>query len=188
MITDIFDKDIIKILTLFSVSPGSKFVRNEIKEKTMLNNAPLDNALNILLNNGVLVKEKRFLSLNFENKNLKILLDIIKKEHLRFKEIPLVIYYAVLDMSPVLANIRDIAKAYLFGSYAKLIYTEKSDIDLAIILGKEDKNIIDKVKNGIDKIEKKYNKNIELHFFEKKEMKQRDPIIKEILKNGIELY
>ena len=50
MITDIFNKDIVKILTLFSVSLGSKFTRNEIKEKTMLNNVPLDNALNILLN------------------------------------------------------------------------------------------------------------------------------------------
>ena len=144
--------------------------------------------LNILLNNKILIKEKRFLNLNFENKNLKIILDIIKKEHIRFKEIPLKVYYIILEISSVLSKIKNITKAYLFGSYAKLIYTERSDIDLAIILEKEDKNLVKKFKKDINKIEEKYNKNVELHFFEKKDMKQKDPIIREILKNNIDLF
>jgi len=188
MITDIFNKDIVKILTLFSVSLGSKFTRNEIKEKTMLNNVPLDNALNILLNNKTLVREKRLLGLNFENKNMKIILDIIKKEHMKFKEIPLNIYCMVSDISHNLSRIKGITKIYLFGSYAKLIYTEKSDIDLAIILEKGNKTLIKKIKQNVNKIEKKYNKSIELHFFEKKDMNQKDPIIREILRNNVELF
>ena len=188
MITDIFDKDAIKVLTLFSVSPGSKFARNEIKEKTMLNNVPLDNAMSVLLNNGLLTREKRFFSLNFENKNSKAILDIIKNEHLRFKEIPLKIYYLLLDTSAVMSNIKNIIKVYLFGSYAKLIYTDRSDVDLAVILERGDKGTIDKIKKSVNKIEKKYGKSIELHFFEKKDMRQKDPIIKEILKNNVELF
>lgn len=188
MITDIFNKDIIKILTLFSVSPGSKFTRNEIKEKTMLNNVPLDNALNILFNNKILIKEKRFFSLNFGNRNLKSLLNIVKNEHLRFKEIPLKIYYMLLDISAILSDIRNITKVYLFGSYAKLIYTDKSDVDLAIVLEKENRDTINKIKKSINKIEKKYDKSLELHFFEKKDMRQRDPIIREISRNNVELF
>lgn len=188
MITDVFNKDIIKILTLFSVSPGSKFTRNEIKEKTMLNNVPLDNALNILFNNKILIKEKRFFSLNFGNRNLKSLLNIVKNEHLRFKEIPLKIYYMLLDISAILSDIRNITKVYLFGSYAKLIYTDKSDVDLAIVLEKENRDTINKIKKSINKIEKKYDKSLELHFFEKKDMRQRDPIIREISRNNVELF
>lgn len=188
MITDIFNKEILMVLTLFSVSPGSKFTRTEVKEKTMLNNVPLDNALNVLLNNAILIKEKRFLYLNFENKNSKIILDIVKKEHLRFKELPLKIYYIMLDASLVLSNIKNIAKAYLFGSYAKLIYTEHSDIDLAIVLESKDKAAINKIKKSLSRIEKKYDKALELHFFEKQDMKQKDPLIREILRNSVELF
>lgn len=187
MITDVFNKDVAKVLTLFSVSPGSKFSRNEIKEKTMLNNVPLDNALNALLNNEILIKEKRFISLNFENKNLKPMSDIIKREHLRFKEIPLKIYYMMLDVSAVISNIQSPIKAYLFGSYAKLIYTDKSDIDLAVVLEKGHKDIVNKIKKNLSRIEKKYDKSLELHFYEKRDMKQKDPIIKEILRNSVEL-
>ena len=188
MITDVFNKDIVKVLTLFSISPGSKFTRNEIKEKTALNNVPLDNVITVLLNNKILIKGKRFLSLNFENKNLKFMLDVVKKEHIKFKEMPLKIYYIMLDVSSVLSKIRSIAKVYLFGSYAKLIYTEKSDIDIAVILEKEDKNLIKKLKKGINRIEEKCNKSIELHFFEKKEMNRKDPIIKEVLRNSVDLF
>ena len=184
MITDIFEKNIIKILTMFSISPGSRFTRNEIKEKIMLNNIPLDNALSILLRNKILIKERRFLGLNFGNKYLDNLLDIIKKEYLRFREVELKIYYLILDVSFVLSNIKNL-DIYLFGSYAKLIYTEKSDVDLAIFLEEEDKKVIKKIKKDLDKIERKCNKNIELHFFEKKDMKEKDPMIREILKNGI---
>ena len=187
MITDIFNKDAVMVLTLFSVSPGSKFTRNEIKEKTALNNIPLDNALNVLLNNRILTREKRFFSLNFENKNSKAILDIIKNEHLRFKEIPLKIYYLLLDASAVMSHITSITKVYLFGSYAKLIYTDRSDVDLAIVLEKSDKGTIDKIKKSANKIGKKYGKSIELHFFEEKDMRQKDPIIKEILRNNVEL-
>jgi len=187
MITDIFNKDIAKVLTFFSVSPGSKLTRNEIKEKTKINNAPLDKALEALLNNKILTKEKRLLSLNFENNNMKKALSIIKKEHTRFKDIPLNVYYSLLDISSKIAGIGNVINAYLFGSYAKLIYTEKSDIDLAIVTSKDDKPAVKLIKGYVIKIEEKYDKKIELHFFEKKDMKQKDPIIKEILRNSVEM-
>ena len=185
---DIFDKNASKVLMLFSISPGSKFTRNEIKEKTLLYNMPLDRAIISLLKNKILIKEKRFLSLNFENRYAKNIIDIMQKEYLRFKEIPLRVYYLLVDISSSLSKEVDIKTIYLFGSYTKLIYTEKSDVDLAIILRKENKNIVKEIKKIITKIEKKYNKIIEIHFFKEKDMKQKDKIIKDILKNNILLF
>lgn len=188
MITDIFDRNIIKILTLFSITPGSKFTRKEIKDKTLLHNVPLDEALTILLNNKILLKEKRFFSLNFENENTKNVVETVKKEYVRFKEIPLKIYYLLIDICSSLSALDQIKNIYLFGSFAKLIYTEKSDIDLAIVLKIEDKNLIEKIRKEIGKIERKYQKPIEGHFFEEKDLSKKDPLIKEIKKNNVVLF
>ncbi|MFH1440268.1 MAG: nucleotidyltransferase domain-containing protein [Candidatus Woesearchaeota archaeon] len=188
MITDIFNTNIAKILTLISVSPGSRFNRDDIKVKTMLNNVPLDYSLNILVNNNILIKEKRLYILNFSNEFAKDMIQTFNKEYMRFKEIPLNIYYLLLDVSFALSTTKKVENIYLFGSFSKLIHTDKSDVDLAIILNELDKDIIKEMKKSILKIEKKYNKLIETHFFEKKDMKVNDPIIKEIKKNGIMLY
>lgn len=188
MITDIFDGDVVRILTLFSISPGSKHTRNEIKEKTMLNNLPLDNALSNLVKNKILVRERRLFGLNFENRLSKEVLEIIKKEHLRFREIPLDVYFALVDLSSQFSNIKIISRAFLFGSFAKMIYTNKSDMDIALFLQNEDKGAIAKIKSGIGKLEKKFHRAIELHFFIIKDLKAKDPLIKEIVKNGIEVY
>jgi uncharacterized protein len=185
MITDFFLKNSSKILMLFSISPGSKFTRNEIKEKTMLHNIPLDRAINILLNNNILIKEKRLLSLGLENNNVKSIVDLMRKEYIRFKEISLKIYYLLMDVSSELSENSSIKSIYLFGSYAKLIHTEKSDVDLAIVLKK---NIEKEIKKIIAKIEKKYGEVIEIHFFDEKDMKQKDKLIKEILRNNVEIF
>ena len=42
-----------------------------------------------------------------------------------------------------------------------------------------------KIKRIIAKIEKKYDNVIEIHFFKERDMKQKDKIIKDILKNNI---
>ena len=77
---------------------------------------------------------------------------------------------------------------YLFGSYAKLVFKETSDIDIAIVSDKVaagDKKVI----NGlIQKMESRYGKNIEMHYFGKNFYKnKKDPLVKDILKNGIKL-
>jgi len=72
----------------------------------------------------------------------------------------------------------------LFGSYAKLTFTPESDIDLAIV-SERDLKFLEK---QALKIERKYKIKIRLHFFPKdfKEHKE-DPLVKEILRNGIKL-
>src|SRR3989344_7864048 len=179
MITQVFDKDVVKILTLFSLSPGSRFNRNQIKEKTLLNNVPLDNALNLLLQTGIIKKEKRLYSLNFDNIYYRKILDMISTQYKSLKEIPLKAYFIITDLSYELNSYKNI-ELYLFGSYSKLIYTKNSDIDLALL-----SNMKLNIHKIITKIEKRYNINIEIHYFSKNEFykNKKDPLIKDILKN-----
>jgi predicted nucleotidyltransferase len=184
MITQIFNQNIIKILTLFSISPGSRFLRNEIKEKTKLNNATLDDSLNILLNAGIIKKDKRLLSLNLEYKEI---IYLIKKEHQKLNELYTEAYFPILEVLSFLSFKKGL-KAYLFGSYAKLIHNENSDIDIAVVSNKFNQKQKDKLNKIISKIEKKYKKNIEIHYFTGEFYKnKRDSLVKDILRNGRQL-
>ena len=188
MITDLFDSNIAKILALFSISPGSRFTRKELKEKTLLHNVPLDLSLKKLLHTEVLLQEHRHFALNFRNDAVNHILAMLKQEYKgSFKEIPLKIYSILIDLSSMVLS-SDISSIILFGSYAKLIYTEKSDIDLAFILKEEKKAVKEKVSNAVRKLEKKYSKIIEPHFFLEEDMKKQDRLIEEIKKNGVKLF
>ena len=186
MITQIFDLNSIKILTMFSISPGSKFNRNEIKEKTALNNVPLDVTLNRLLSTKIIKREKNYYMFNFENDLTLNVLETIQKEFKRLKNLPLNIYFIILDLIDFFSTKKEI-ELFLFGSYSKLIYSEKSDIDIALIYQKElDINEINKI---IGKIEQLYKKKVEIHTFEKNSFykNKNDILIKSILKDGIKL-
>jgi predicted nucleotidyltransferase len=183
MIVQVFNKDILKILTVFSISRGSKFLRNELKDKTRLHNVNLDNAINTLINCRLIKKEKRFLSLDFENQSIKSIIDLVFREYKRLKELPLDVYFVLIEFIESLSKIKNI-KVYLFGSYAKLIFKENSDIDLAVI-GEINRKEFDGI---IQRLESKYDRVLEVHYFTNKFYKnKKDPLVKEILRNGVEL-
>jgi len=186
MIIQIFDKNVMKILTIFSISPGSKFQRKELKEKTSLNNITLDNSLKLLFNSNILKKEKRALYLNLESKNTKSILELVSNQYKELKEIPLKAYFSVIELVYLLSKFE--LNVYVFGSYAKLVFKEDSDIDIAIISDKissEEKREISKL---IKKIESKYKRKIEIHYFSTNFYKnKKDPLVKDILINGIKL-
>ena len=187
MITQIFSKDILKILTIFSLSPGSKFQRKELKEKTKLNNVNLDNGLNILLNSHLIKKERNFLSLNFRNENAKNIMNLISEEYRILKELPLEVYFSIIDIIYLLSKLKKL-DIYLFGSYAKLIFRENSDIDIAIVSNKINLKEKKEFNKLIKKLESRYKKTIEVHYFKKNFYKnKKDLFVKDILKNGVKL-
>jgi len=188
MIEPIFDKDCFKILSLFSVSPGSGFRRNQIKDKILLNNVPLDKALARLLLCGVLRNDDNIYRINFESEYAKNVLEIVTKQHKEMKELPLNIYFLLIDLADNLLTMnRKGIEVYLFGSYSKLIYREKSDVDIAV-LGPEDMSI-DAISKVAKKLEQKYDKHIELHDFIKGDFyrNKKDPLVNDIFTNGIRL-
>lgn len=185
MIVQIFDRDTLEVLTVFSISPGSKFLRKELKERTKLNNANLDNAINTLLNSGLIKKEKRMLSLNIEN--AKQITKLIGEEYKRLNELPLDAYFSIVNLVFFLSKLKG-SDVYLFGSYAKLIFKETSDIDIAIVsdrMNNKDKQELNKL---IQKLESRYGRKMEIHYFGKNFYKnKKDPLVRDILKNSIKL-
>lgn len=190
MISNLFDKNIVKILAFFLISPGSKYTRKEIKEKTGMNNVPLDKTLNELMKTDIVKKERNLFILNpAETPEIKGLKNIILADYReKLNSLPLQIFYILFDISDRFSSLKDIKEIFLFGSYAKLIYSEDSDIDIAIIFYKRirnEKKIEKKINKEIEKIEKKYKKQIEGHFFDESDLKnKKDPLIKDIIRNS----
>ncbi len=184
MLSQIFTQDAFKILTLFSLSPGSRFRRRDIKEKTRLHNVPLDKALMRLLSSDILMREGNYYSVNFENPFSKKIIDILSSQYHRMKDLPLSVYFLLADIVYSLSAVKGL-EVYLFGSYSKLIFRDDSDVDIAIV--SEEK--LKKGELNVSRLEKTYGKVIEIHAFEKREFyrNKRDPLIKNILKDGIRL-
>ena len=184
MLINFFNKNNARIMLFLALSPGSKYSRKEIKERTKLNNMPLDNSLNILLNLDAINEQKRLYYLNLENLFIQLLL----KEKTKMSNLPLKIQFLLLDFADYILRLKSIKEIILFGSYAKLIFSEKSDVDIAVILADKARNkekIEKKISAFEKKLSKKYKKDIQIHFFNESDLKHKeDPLIKDILKNG----
>lgn len=183
MISLIFNLNCFKIVSLYSLSPGSRFNRTEIKNRVKLHNVPLDLALLGLRKSGVLVRERNYYSLNFENEYTQKILEICRKQYQQLRELPLNVFYLLVDLLEILSSLK--GEVFLFGSYAKLIYKENSDVDLALI-GFDRKVPLFR----LSKLEKTYLKKIEVHYFEKKGFykNKSDPLVRNILKDGMRLF
>lgn len=184
MIISLFDRNIAGILLLFSISPGSKYYRNEIKEKTGMNNVPLDNTLAELLALDVLKLDGRLYSLNVD---YNLVMQIIEDSKKGLGGLPLKVQIEIVDFISDISKVGGVSKIILFGSYAKLIYSDKSDIDIALVIGDVRNKI--KVEKKVEeialRISDKYGKEIQIHFFSEGDLKhKKDPLIKDILKNG----
>jgi predicted nucleotidyltransferase len=184
MIITLFDKNCAKLLLLMLISPGRNHQRKEIQEKSEMNNVPLDNSLSKLFFLGLIKRKNMLYSLNLENDIIERLLH----EREKLLNIPLKVQYLLIEFVDLVSKLRQIKKAILFGSYSKLIYHEKSDIDIAIIFENKIKSRTKLERNIFlikNKLSKKYKKNIQTHFFNEADMKHKeDPLIRDILVNG----
>jgi predicted nucleotidyltransferase len=79
----------------------------------------------------------------------------------------------------------EVEKAFLFGSFAKDEANENSDIDIAIILN-ECKDFFE-TQLELMKIRRSVDFRIEPHLILEEEFVEENPLVSEILKNGIEL-
>ncbi|MEM4271758.1 MAG: nucleotidyltransferase domain-containing protein [Candidatus Pacearchaeota archaeon] len=184
MIINLMNKNSAKLILFLAVSPGSRHSRSEIREKTGLNNVPLDLSLSELLALKIIKMEKRFYYLNLENFIVKQIIDEIKKD---IGSLPLKVQFEVLDFVSAVLKTKGIENIILFGSYAKLIYSEKSDIDIAVVFAdkQEMEKAEDKISEIAEKIGKKHKKEIQEHLFTKDDLKHKeDPLIKDIVRNG----
>lgn len=186
MISQIFDSGSFKVLALFALSPGSRFRRKEVKERTRMYNVPLDSALSRLVSSGIIGKEKNLYYVNFENSYAEQTLTIASAHHRQLKNLPLDVYLLLVDVIYELSTAKDL-QAWLFGSYSKLVYTDKSDVDIALLVPQTFSK--ERIRKVFNKAEKQYGKRIEAHFFDVRSFyrNKRDPLVREIIKNGVRL-
>lgn len=186
MITTLFTQNCVKILSLFSLSPGYRATRRSLQINTRLNNVPLDKALSRLVNARILNHEKNYYYINFENDFSQKFLEITTIQFKRLKELPFSVYCLLIDLTHIFSREKKV-ELILFGSYAKRFYNKHSDINIALIFNSSiDKK---KITKKIQKLEQTYEKTIEIHFFEKTNFynEKNDPLVKAILTEGVRL-
>ena len=74
-------------------------------------------------------------------------------------------------------------RLYLYGSYAKNVFSEESDIDLAVFLEKEDLDGFEEDAQ-LMKLRRKIDIRIEPHPFARSDFDETNPYIKEIIESG----
>lgn len=185
MMLNLIKPSLARIILIFAASPGRKWQRNEIKETTGMNNVPLDNSLNTLLTLKLICENKRMYSLNLENYFVQ---QIVKEIKETISNLPFQIQFIVIDIIESISKLKKIKNIILFGSYSKLIFTDKSDLDIAIITEHKNPKLKEKVFLLTEKLSKKYKKQVHEQFFTEQDLKHKeDPLVKDILRNGIPL-
>lgn len=186
-----------KIFKAFYNSKKEMLYFNEIKSLTGLSNSSLQNAAKILLKNNILesqktkansfftVANKEKLALEFAN------IDLIRFEGLnRNVKMPLIEF---IETAP-----KEIATILLFGSSAKKTETEKSDIDLLIVVHKFNNQKIQKAyETGIIKeinsikkdVESRSTHSISLAFTNTQQLKEgKDHLVSQAKETGFPIF
>jgi len=153
-----------------------------------MHNIPLDNTLQKLKSLNLINKNKNLYSLNFNIEKNKEIFNTLSDEY-KSLNVPYKIFNILLETAEKLSKINGINSVILFGSYAKLIHTESSDIDLAIIFENKIKNrqkLEKRIKTEISTPSQKNKKEIQLHFLTQEDLKEHksDAFVKDILRNG----
>ncbi|MFH1398482.1 MAG: nucleotidyltransferase domain-containing protein [Candidatus Woesearchaeota archaeon] len=177
MIFNLLSTSAWKLLLFVSYSPGSGYTRGELLRLMEWNNLSLDRTLKRLLFYKILQKKGRVIKLNFAEPSTIIILDLIEQEKKRLNFPPYGLFLVVSEFVRM-AEGQPIQAIYLFGSWAKKTAARYSDIDLAVF-SQEGLDL----SNVQDAIEQKKGVKLQVHYF--KDLKSQNPLIKNILKEGV---
>jgi predicted nucleotidyltransferase len=171
----LFDNKTLKILDEFSSDYNRKIYGRDIAKRNKMNQKTVSNILNKLEKENILKfsyeGKNKYYYLNKFNLNLKEIIKIIEIDRkIRFIE-------KNKKLKELFDKIEQRTTGILavFGSYAKGINTEKSDLDV-FIMGKI---------SNIDDLEELYSIKINIIKSDKSKFNKEEPIIIEIIKNHI---
>jgi len=161
-----------RILKFFSANKGKEFTITEITNFSKISKSRAYEILRELEEKGIL-KSKRFgksvvYSLNLANENTKNVLLFIEKSEEKIKTM----LEEFLEECKKRFG-KDLISIILFGSYARGTYKETSDIDLLVVIKKLPKEWLERKKKFEEieeKIEKKYENNLEILPLTKEEL------------------
>ncbi len=180
----------LKIVDLLSRYPGKKFTMNEIAEELGEHYSFAYRIINRLHEQKVIKKEKvgksHLCTLNLKNEKTVALIklsEIERREEFleRNKQLKLILK----DFINAVSDKGDINSVLLFGSYAKNIQSETSDIDI-LILTKSDLEL----EKAMGETYAKYGEELNAIAMTPSDFKKEieEPIIKEIIENHFILY
>lgn len=189
-------KSVWKILFVLAEAPGKAISRKEIQSLTKLGNKVLTKFLLVLEKFDMIAVNKtgkRYnYKLNLANPFVEQILDLIKLEKRKLNNPDFIILNILREFVYELTNVDliNLKEVILFGSYAKRIYHKESDIDIAVILKKKDVNAELLITDIVDKLKKRFKKEIQPHYYIEREfkiLKKKDKLVKEIMADGIKL-
>lgn len=174
----LFTKNRAELLKLFFSSPDRAFYMQEIGRILGKKPGTFQRALNKLVSEGVLESEYSA-NLRYFKAN---------KSYPLFKEIKNIVFKTVGikgSIEEVLKEIHNIKYAFIYGSFAKAKENHLSDVDLVIVGSPDEDELVKK----IDRLEEKLQReiNYKLYSFSdfKKDIKEKEPFISEILRDKI---
>ena len=171
----ILNKNIAKVLEVFSDDYNKKIYGRDVAKRLKMNQKTVSNTLNKLEKENILKfsieGKNKYYYLNRFNSNIKEIIRLIEIQ----RKIEFLNKYKTFR--ELFDKINERAKGILiiFGSYAGYFANEKSDLDISII-GKID---------DIRDLEQLYNIKINIVKISKKDFNKEDTIIKEIIKKHV---
>jgi predicted nucleotidyltransferase len=185
-----------KILFVFAEAPGKAVSRKEIQQLTKLGNKVLTKFLLLLEKFGMITSSKigkaYYYKLNLSNPFVEQIIEtiLLEKKQLNNPDFAALNVLREFVYELTNADLENLEQVILFGSYAKRTFSKDSDIDVAIITAEKSADDELLITDIIDRLHKRFRKEIQPHHYtanEFKERKNKDKLIKEILKDGIRL-
>lgn len=183
-----------KILLLTAETPGKALSRKQIQEYTKIGNKVLVKFLEVLKKFDLLQENKIgrqfFYKMNMASPYAAALLELVKIEKKQLNNPYFTTTVILRELVYELTNLdfEQIKKVILFGSVAKHIATIESDIDVAVILKEQNPKIELEISALSGKLEGRFKRKIQLHYFTEEEFKNRkNRLVEEIVKDGVVL-
>lgn len=182
-----------RIIVLIAESPGMRLTRPEIKKITCLgNNAITESLKDLVVHDVVNIKKagkKTTYGFNLTNNLTTQLISLCDMEKIRLNNLPYHYSLVLREYVRMVLSILEPERIVLFGSVAKRVYREDSDIDVALVFktALKTKERID-IEEIAHKIKERFGKEIQQHSFTLQEFKtSKEKLIQEIKRDGIDL-
>jgi len=185
-----------KIMFVLGEAPGKAVSRKEIQILTKAGNKVTAKFLMLMEKFDIIASFKigktYFYKMNLSNPFVGQILEIVSLEKKQLNNPDFAVLNILREFVYELtnANLENLNRIILFGSYAKRTYRKDSDIDTAVIL--KEKNINDEllITEIIDKLNKRFKKEIQPHYYtadEFKKLGKKEGLARDIIKDGIVL-
>lgn len=195
MLVDIVlgSKAVWRVLSVLAEAPGQGITKEEIKKITKLGGNSIFDSVAVLLKNDMILSgkagKKTFYRMNMSNKYSRLVSEIIQNERRDLNNMRLKIVTILREYVRQMLDSIDVVAVYVFGSTVKSSYREDSDIDIAIITEKDisakERIMLEKIG---ERVEKRFGREIQPHFFTEKEFKKSEGgVVEQIKRDGIKL-